>query len=68
MEFLDSIGAFFGISGVQLVIVVAAAIGLMVVWAAIRSFLRMAFRLFAVGCVVILGIAFALWILFAIFR
>jgi hypothetical protein len=60
MEFINAVAGIVGISGTQLII--------MAILAAIRAFLRIALRIFALGCVTILGIMLALYILFVVIR
>jgi hypothetical protein len=57
-----------GISGSQLVTIGVLAVALIVAWALIRSALRIALRVFALGCVTIVGVVLGLYILFVIIR
>ena len=69
MDILNQIAqSWFGISGSELIIigvVTVVALGLLV---AIRAFMKITARIMALGCVTILGIAAALWVLFVVLK
>jgi hypothetical protein len=65
MDFVDSLArSVLGISGTQVIIIAAAAVVLVGLWALIRAVLKIALHIFAVGCVTILGIILGLYIVF----
>ncbi len=69
MAVIDTIAKnIFGISGIEMIGIAALAVILIAAWAAIRAFLRIALHIFALGCVTILGIVLALYILFVIIK
>ncbi len=69
MDIVNQIASsWFGISGGELLIIVGVIVVLIIAWTVVRSFLRVAFRIFALGCVTILGIAAALYVLFVIVK
>ena len=69
MAVIDTVARnIFGISGVEMIGIAVLAVVLIAAWAAIRAVLRIALRIFALGCVTILGIVLALYILFVIIR
>ena len=57
-----------GIGAGQVVVIVVVAAVLIAAWALIRAVLRIALRVFAVGCVTILGVLVGLYILFWVIR
>jgi hypothetical protein len=57
-----------GISGSQLVVIGVLAFALVAAWALIKAVLRIALRVFALGCVTILGVVLGLYILFVLIR
>ncbi len=68
MQFINSIAGVVGISGTALIIIVVLLVVLGAVWAAIRAALRIAIHIFATGCLVILGVLVALYIVFAVLK
>ena len=69
MDILNQIAqSWFGISGSELIIigvVTVVALGLLV---AARTVIKITTRIMALGCVTILGIAAALWVLFVVLK
>ena len=69
MAAIDALArSIFGIGAGQVVFIVVVAVTLIAAWALIRAALRIALRVFALGCVTILGIVLGIYVLFWIIR
>jgi hypothetical protein len=68
MEIVNSIAGLLGISSGSLIVLSVFAVALLVVLFAIRMFIKITTRIFAMGCVTILGLVLGLYILFIVLK
>jgi hypothetical protein len=68
MEFLDPIASLLGITTTQLVIVSAAILVLTVGWYVLKAVVKVASKVFAIGCFTIILLAGGLYLFFAFFQ
>jgi ABC-type iron transport system FetAB permease component len=66
--FLQPIGEWFGLSVTQLILVVVIGVGLVVGWYVLKLVFRIASKVFTFGCVGILLLLGALYVIFLISR
>jgi hypothetical protein len=66
MEFLDPIANLLGVTTTQLVIVAAAVLILTVGWYVLKTALKVASRVFKVGCFTIIILAAGLYLFFVL--
>jgi hypothetical protein len=67
MEFLDPISALLGITTTQLLIVSGTIILLVIGWYALKMAIKVATKVFTIGCFTIIVIGVALYLFFAFF-
>jgi hypothetical protein len=68
MEIVSSIAEMLGISSGSLILLSVVSVVLLVALFVIRMMIKITMRLFAVGCVTVLGLVVGLYILFAVMR
>jgi len=68
IAFLQPFADWLGVTPVQLILVVAVGVGLVVGWYALKLALRIATKVFAIGCVSILLLLGGLYIVFVVAR
>jgi hypothetical protein len=67
MQFLQPIASLLGVTVGQMVIVAIAIVVLVIAWYALKVALKIAMRIFAIGCFSIVVVAAALYLFFAFF-
>ncbi len=68
MEFLEPLASLLGVTAGQLTTVVIVGMLLVAGWYMLRAALRIAVRLFTIGCITILVVVAGLYLLFAVAR
>ena len=69
MDIVNQIAqSWFGISGSELTIIAAVSFVALAALVLIRAVMKITARVVALGCVTILGIAAALWVLFVVLK
>jgi hypothetical protein len=68
VTFLQPIGEWFGLSATQLILVVVIGVGMVVGWYVLKLVFRMASKVFTFGCVGILLLLGALYLIFVVSR
>jgi hypothetical protein len=68
VAFLQPIGEWFGLSATQLILVVVIGVGMVVGWYVLKLVFRMASKVFTFGCVGILLLLGALYLIFVVSR
>ena len=67
MQFLQPIASLLGVTVGEMVIVAIAIVVLVIAWYALKVALKIAMRIFAIGCFSIVVIAAGLYLFFAFF-
>lgn len=68
MEFLEPIANLLGLTSTQLMVVSGVSLVLVVVWYVLKTALKIAAKVFAVGCFTIIAVGAGLWVVFAFFQ
>ncbi len=68
MEFLEPLASLLGVTAGQLTTVAIVGMLLVAGWYMLRAALRIAVRLFTIGCITILVVVAGLYLLFAVAR
>jgi hypothetical protein len=68
MEFLEPLASLLGVTAGQLTTVVIVGMLLVAGWYMLRAALRIAVRVFTMGCITILVVVAGLYLLFAVAR
>lgn len=67
MEFLDPIAQLLGITTTQLVIIAVAGLVLTVGWYVLKAAIKVASKIFTIGCITIILLGAGLYLFFAFF-
>ena len=68
MEFLGPVASLLGLSAGQLTVIVIIGAVLVVGWYVLRAALKMAVRVFAIGCLMILVLVAGLYVVLVLIR